>query len=297
MNKKATAFSLIELSIVILIIGILIAGVTQGSRLITASKLSGARTITQSSDVHSIKDLYIWIDVTDEDLVAVGTTASSSFGNVQDGDYITTITSKNNQLTATYQATVSDDDYRPTYSRNAINGLPGISFDGSDDYMDIDLSKLASTDYTIFIVEKTTDVDIVNQCILTTTGYPSYNDKSLHLCHQASGSDRVFNHYRAGQGLVYTTTRNDNVPSVQTYRFTSSKKIVRENGSEVASLTMSLTPLVTASGGNIGGHYVPTIDVRYGGVLGELIIFTRALKDREILEVEDYLTKKWSIKY
>jgi len=52
MNSKIkTAFSLIELSIVILIIGILVAGVTQSSRLVRAIKLQTARSITNSSSI------------------------------------------------------------------------------------------------------------------------------------------------------------------------------------------------------------------------------------------------------
>ena len=42
-SKPSKAFSLIELSIVVLIIGILIAGVTQGSRLVRQSRLSTAQ--------------------------------------------------------------------------------------------------------------------------------------------------------------------------------------------------------------------------------------------------------------
>ena len=44
------AFSPIELSIVILIIGILIAGVTQSSRLIRQAKLKTAQTLTSGAD-------------------------------------------------------------------------------------------------------------------------------------------------------------------------------------------------------------------------------------------------------
>ncbi|MFM7620300.1 MAG: prepilin-type N-terminal cleavage/methylation domain-containing protein, partial [Alphaproteobacteria bacterium] len=46
---KTQAFSLIELSIVILIIGILVAGVTQSSRLVNQFRLTSARNITLSS--------------------------------------------------------------------------------------------------------------------------------------------------------------------------------------------------------------------------------------------------------
>ena len=57
--KQNRAFSLVELSIVILVIGIVIAGVTQTSRLIGQMKLSSARTLSQSSDVNGIKDLIL----------------------------------------------------------------------------------------------------------------------------------------------------------------------------------------------------------------------------------------------
>lgn len=49
------AFSLIELSIVILIIGILVAGVTQSSRLINAMRIQSIRSLTINSPYHQFK--------------------------------------------------------------------------------------------------------------------------------------------------------------------------------------------------------------------------------------------------
>ncbi|MFM7620926.1 MAG: hypothetical protein ACKO47_04900 [Alphaproteobacteria bacterium] len=60
-NKKSfKAFPLIELPIVILIIGILVAGVTSSSRLIKRMKITVAQNLTQSSPIPSIKDLAVW---------------------------------------------------------------------------------------------------------------------------------------------------------------------------------------------------------------------------------------------
>lgn len=61
------AFSLIELSIVILIIGILIAGVTQGGRIVTQMRLASAKSLTISSPVTSISGLTLWLEPTLEE--------------------------------------------------------------------------------------------------------------------------------------------------------------------------------------------------------------------------------------
>ena len=50
-KKLKLGFSLIELSVVILIIGILVLGVTQGSRILTEVKLKSAIALTTSSPV------------------------------------------------------------------------------------------------------------------------------------------------------------------------------------------------------------------------------------------------------
>ena len=64
MKKQNKAFSLIELSIVVLVIGILIAGVIQGSGMLVDSRLKSARALTRSSPVNGIKDLALWLETT-----------------------------------------------------------------------------------------------------------------------------------------------------------------------------------------------------------------------------------------
>ena len=64
-NNKA--FSLIELAVVILIIGILVAAVTQGGKLVSRAKVTSAKTMTQSSPVSGIDNLSLWLEtVTDQ---------------------------------------------------------------------------------------------------------------------------------------------------------------------------------------------------------------------------------------
>ncbi len=64
MKQCRKAFSLIELSLVILIIGILIAGVTNGSRMIVAYKNSVAANHTNNSVASGVKGLAFWYETT-----------------------------------------------------------------------------------------------------------------------------------------------------------------------------------------------------------------------------------------
>ena len=65
-NFHKKAFSLVELSMVILIIGILIAGVSQGIDLYQDMRLATARSLTQNSRVNRIEDLTMWFEATSE---------------------------------------------------------------------------------------------------------------------------------------------------------------------------------------------------------------------------------------
>ncbi len=58
-KKLSKAFSLIELSIVILIIGVLIAAAGQGLDLLRDARVAAAQMLTQSSRVGSLKNLIL----------------------------------------------------------------------------------------------------------------------------------------------------------------------------------------------------------------------------------------------
>lgn len=117
------AFSLIELSIVILIIGILVAGITQSSRLIRQMRLSSARSITQSSPVSTIKDLMVWLESTSE----------KSFDDAEEenGLTVTNWYDLNPQGSFKYNAKANNVADKPTFVENGINGLPVLSATGS----------------------------------------------------------------------------------------------------------------------------------------------------------------------
>ena len=62
MKNKISAFTLIELSAVIAVIGILIAGVIGANGLVKKSKIAAAQTLTKASPISSITDNAFWLE-------------------------------------------------------------------------------------------------------------------------------------------------------------------------------------------------------------------------------------------
>gem|GEM_PF-702917 len=102
LNKNfKKAFSLIELSVVVLIIGILIAGITQSSRLVRAMKLNTARSLTRSSDVNSIRNLTAWFDATAEGVFSSSCNTASTNTDLTSARVFNTNTSNGNPSVTT----------------------------------------------------------------------------------------------------------------------------------------------------------------------------------------------------
>jgi prepilin-type N-terminal cleavage/methylation domain-containing protein len=62
MKFKSSAFTLIELSAVIAIIGILIAGVMTAPSLVKKSKIAAAQSLTKASPIAGITDNALWLE-------------------------------------------------------------------------------------------------------------------------------------------------------------------------------------------------------------------------------------------
>jgi prepilin-type N-terminal cleavage/methylation domain-containing protein len=142
------AFSLIELSIVILIIGILIAGITQSSRLLSKSQLQSAQILTKSSPVSSIKDLSLWLEPT----------LPESFGSTELPDDSSAVASWhdiNAQAANKNDATQETSANQPLFISKCINGLPCVRFNGvhgATGSMLVSNADIGSPNITFFIV-------------------------------------------------------------------------------------------------------------------------------------------------
>lgn len=316
-NSKVRAFSLIELSIVILIIGILIAGVTQGSRILSQAKLNNARTLTKSSPVSSIKNLAFWVEATSEE--------SFPDASTEDGQEITTWYDLNPQ-TASKSNLAGTAGTAPLYKTNIINGLPAAYFAGSDEFMSSSASSafqnIVTNSSTVFMVVKlpstlpsatkailskraTTALSAPNTQVslsgTSTTAAWQYCDGAggltdASICNELSSNTAITASTPYVVSIVYvansaasTTTTSTGIHFFQngTHGTASSATNDVSNAAPNISNTASLF---------VGQHGATDGTAAYlQGYIGELIIYDRNLKTEERQAVEAYLGKKWGV--
>ncbi len=291
MRKKSKfGFSLIELSMVVLIIGILVVGVSQGSRIVKEAKIKSARSLTFGSPVHAIPNIVFWVE----------TTLAQSFdSNIGDGNVVANWYDLNSQSTTKNNAVASGS---PTYTANVLNGLPVIRFendDGSNDFFTFDGSSLLNSNYTIFLVSARRSNQSTNVVI---GGSAGSNFINLHVGYFTTKFRAA--HY--GDGVAGTDYIDYTIPAytVPQYRIHSvffdsiiGKSYYQDGGAggnPTAQVTSaaSKTALVSWAGASIGRFVTNYFD----GDVAEVIIFNRRLTYVERRSVEQYLSQKWGIK-
>lgn len=290
-HKFQKGFSLIELSIVIIIIGILIAGLSASSSLINKAKLSTAKSLTNSSPVASIKDLFFWLEATSE--------KSFSASEPEDGDSLSTwlnINPRNQNITQT--SVEGGSSKEPKYKLNCINNISCVQFNG--DYSNFHIDENVKTDnFSIFVVFQLKDYDrLCCDTLMSTVGSDSGVDYfDLKVISSGRANFRYHKSTHEVTALYTGDVMKSDTPTILDVIHKSSGATLYHNGSNVDS---------DNSGGG-GSKRIGDISIGYwkqaasnlfqplNGYIGEIIIFTRALKNQERQDVEQYLGQKWDV--
>jgi prepilin-type N-terminal cleavage/methylation domain-containing protein len=313
--KKNKAFSLVELSVVILVIGILIAGVTQSGRLIRQMKLSTARSVTSSSDVASIRDITAWFETSNEGIF----TNVNDVVDVENNNEIKSWKDINPQKSLPDRPllTNSATGKMPKYVVNGINGIPAMYFDG-DDYIEttnIPTLPLISGDktFSMFAVFRPDKESLETKRIVTQIGngttlsndYASIGfigstgskGKAGFILNSATANNWQKNTVLVEQNDYMVGALADFTPTTQTI---DSVKLFVNNQEALASAdiaTMNTYPSLSVASAKfvIGGSAAATVGDNFKGMIAEVIVFDRKLKDEEVKSVMGYLRKKYNI--
>jgi len=305
--KKHSAFSLMELSIVLLVVGIIIAGITQSSRVVRESRIKAASSLTKGTSVNNIKGIVAWFDTVSDYSI---NSATNGY-NPDNNDKVAGWTDINPQEQWKIFTTQATSSLRPTYVTDGINGLPSVSFN-NDSY----LASLASAggsvpldagskNYTFVSVWRTSAA--VDQVVFEQNQTTVATGKRAGFIVANTGTSYGFNGegvdaqgatsgFGVGSPLISVITigqaagQNDTGLTVNVYTSsnTASYTTVVANGATNQS--------VSADGFYIGTKGSNLTGERFRGMISEIIIFNRILLAAEIRDVNDYLSKKYHLK-
>ncbi|NBV06446.1 MAG: type II secretion system protein [Proteobacteria bacterium] len=280
--KKNSAFSLIELSIVILAIAALLAGILQGKTIVTKARMRSAQNQTLQSPVAQISNLVAWWE----------TTSERSFDSIErvNGSTISTWYDINPNSVVAINATQSNSSYKPFYKTNIEGGLPMLNFVSGGDYLNIADGTVPyeNSSYTIFIVGKFYSCSSI--CNILTSGTATGSQLNAF---QYSSSGNILNNWQSSNvsaskpGIV-----NTHIYTFIYYNISGiGRKIYVDGVRKVINGS-----IVTRAGGR-SSNYIGSTSSSTGldGYLGEIIIFDRNLKIEERQGIEKYLSLKWGI--
>lgn len=286
-NQNKKAFTLIELSIVMIIIGLIVTGIVAGKSLVDVAKVAGAKSLTNTSPVSTIENLALWLDASNEE----------NF-NKDATNLVDTWFDSNTQSLPRVNSTASGDA-RPTYVTDGINGIPALSFDGVDDVLDMNFlfQKSANDGWTILIVFK--NVGISGLKSIFGARVSAGNDI---ITFRTDGTNREFFHTKDSLGVTAVICCNTTIDLGNVYIFTAvnngllSERRAYMNGQLLSTATTAGDINTSPYSVYLGAFNQSGTSASFGEInVGEFIMFDKSLSDLQRGEVEKYLSDKWAI--
>jgi prepilin-type N-terminal cleavage/methylation domain-containing protein len=287
-RKNRKGFSLIEISVVILIIGVLIAGISQASDMIDDSALKGARTASRGSRVPRIKDLVLWLDATAD---GASLASASSAKQAVDGDAVTVWKDSNPNSSSKFTLAGTS-----TFSSNKVGGLPGIALSvlNSNFFKLTDRFDNSTGEYTIYLIYQPVALPASG-----TVGVimEKRNATSAIFPYRLEIDSNGFYRYSNSNNFVLYGSKKASAGNIDLIRISRSSAgaVALEVDSSPATGN-SLSVIRNNDELIIGAQNGTSISNYVNGRIGEVIIYERDLAPSEKTDVESYLYKKWKLK-
>jgi prepilin-type N-terminal cleavage/methylation domain-containing protein len=281
---KKSAFSLIELAVVITIIGILVVGVTQGAGLINSARLANARSLTVKSPVPQISGLIAWYETSLKE--------SLNPSETDDAAQVTSWFDISPDSIADIRNTMTKAaSSNAVYRTSGINRVPSIQFNGAGKFALATFYQGSSAQATIFLVLKPEFAPSATQVI------PFDADVAQSRFSVGIKSTAV----RLDAGTGADTAASPNPASFQT----GGNYIIAAYFNSTASAAYVNNAITSAGSANInaGTNSLSGLSIGtdkttssgFTGMISEVIIYNRPLKLQERKDVMSYLSKKYKI--
>ncbi len=296
MHKKQQAFTLLELTIVLVVIAIMTVGIFKGAGLVNSSKISVARSLTERSPVPKIDGLVVWYETSSLDSLLKSEASNNS--------KVTTWYDLNPASVALQENTLVTKTGAVKYVKNGINNVPSLQFSSKNDVSVTNLqlaafSQGSTAQNTVFLVFKQqsrTYTSSDERWILD-----SYSSASSAIGYaDISGVDTVRSY---SVSTVYSGSTNP--PS-----FGDEKSFIVAVYYDQAHTKAYVNDATVVTGGGYfnatpGSNKITGLTIgslkndnnanRFVGLISEIIIYNRVLKSDERKDIFAYLSKKYSI--
>lgn len=294
MHKKQQAFTLLELTIVLVVIAVMTVGIFKGAGLVNSSKISVARSLTERSPVPKIDGLVVWYETTSIDSLLKSEASNNSTVTTWYDLSPASVPLRKNTLTAKTGAV--------KYIKNGINNLPSLSFsyEGDPSVTTLQLASFyqgSNSQSTVFFVFKEKYKSSSNASYLL-DAYSS--DPYYQIFYNESGSSdniRIYTGSATSNSVTASLIQDERDHILAVYVDRSySKAYLNDASSLVGGAYFAVNPGSNALKSlTIGATKDDANNTRFVGLLSEIIIYNRVLKNDERKDIFTYLSKKYSI--
>ncbi len=279
--KNRSAFSLTQIAISMIIIGVLSAGISKGLGLVSTAKIGKARDFTINSQVPKISGLVAWYETTLKESLNQSETTDNAQITAWYDINPSSLINKNNKLTKAASAGL-------VFKKYGINKIPSLKFNGTSNITLATLSQGSTSQATVFLVFQssltppgaTTLLDNISTSNSFSISFLS--DRANLNAGTSSSTASVANSFIANKNYVLAAQFNG----------ASSKVFVNDAINSLAGTPFNAgtNPLVGLTIGSIKDG-----SQKFNGLISEIIIYNRPLKDQEQKDVMKYLSLKYDI--
>jgi hypothetical protein len=200
--------------------------------------------------------------------------------NLNNGDPVSNWTDVSGNSNNAVQTNATN---QPTFVSSAINGMPGISFDGVNDYLDLS-NHITETEQSIFAVNKFGTPS--NWSFLYTSyGGDLMSNKSYHFGYYAAGNFLDAGAYSVGQSKIISVLLD------------ASLSKTTKTGNNNSWKTHAYPATCTFSRSAIGAAYNTTYNyfLFHSGISPEIIVYNYRLNEAQKIIVNNYLAAKYKL--
>jgi type II secretory pathway pseudopilin PulG len=291
-HKRNRAFSIVEIAIVLLIVSLLMAGILNGTSLISDASVATAQKLTTNSEVNTIESLSLWLESSFASSFQAEKDKIENDAKIMRWKDISPL----KPVIKKFDLQQGTSANRPQYKEDVINGLPLLYFSGSGTNF---LEFTNTTDQNIVLA----DVFLQNQATIFMVAM--FDNSSAGNSIISFGTNDVLNFgYNSTAMTMKFATATPAQSSNQTFRQKQLQMLAGIKTDNNISFYLngnlldnaSYTSIISDDDFGTANNMRIRIGANFKGWLGEVLVFNKALTDKERIKVEQYLLKKWKIK-